>query len=78
MNTGRSCGSSSRSCRVSPLTEESCSAVTSSRTAARATSMLIPASTTATATTRITWCAHIGNPSGSRGQWRRPAIRVFR
>ena len=78
MNTGRSAGSSARSCRVSALTDESCSAVTSSRTAARATSMLTPASTTATATTRIAWWAHIGNPSGSRGQCRRPAIIVFR
>ena len=78
MNTGRSSGSASRSCRVSSLTDESCSAVTSSRTAARAASMLTAARATATATTRIAWCAHIGNPSGSRGQCRRPAINVFR
>ena len=78
MNTGRSSGSSSRSRRVSLLTDESCSPVTSSRTAARATSMFTATSTTATATTRIPWCAHIGNPSGWRGQCRCPAISVFR
>ena len=78
MNTGRSSGSSSRSVRVSALTDESRSAVTSSRTAARATSMLTATSAAPTATTRIAWCAHIGNPSGSLGQCRRPAIIVFR
>ena len=78
MNTGRSSGRASRSRRVSPLTDESRSAVTSSRTAARATSMLAATRASATAAARSAWCAHIGNPSGSRGQCRRAAISVFR
>ena len=52
MNTGRSSGSSASSRRVSPLTEDNRSAVTSSRRVARATSVLAATSATASAAAR--------------------------
>ena len=60
MKTGRSAGNSSRSSRVSSLSEWSCSAVTSMRTLRRdaITPRLIRATPMATA--RTAWWSHIG------------------
>ena len=78
MKTGRSSDSSAINRRVSPLTEWSCSAVTSSRRLTRPTRALMPMSATATATALTVWWTHIGYPSATGGQWRRLISRTLR
>ena len=60
MKTGRSSGSSASRRRVSALTDDKRSAVTSSRSVARAITVFAATSATAKATVRTAWWAHIG------------------